>query len=201
MDEKKIDIRGRPCPQPVTETIKTMNSDPARKKLIVVCDNKGQSENVRRAATRLGADAEIIQPNPTDYHVIIERQTATDDAQQQRERRAAEGHVAVLINNSTFGHGDEDLGRILMRSFVKTLKDAPTSPAWLILMNAGVHLVCQGSDLLDDFRTLREQGVMIMACGTCLDYYKLSDKLEVGEVTNMFDVVSILTAADNVVRP
>jgi selenium metabolism protein YedF len=109
--------------------------------------------------------------------------------------------TVVLLAADTVGHGSDELGGILMRAFVKTLREARPRPRWLLLLNAGVRLACEGSPLLDDLRALAEAGVELRACGTCLDYYHLKDKLRVGSVGNMFDIVNTLLGADRVIRP
>lgn len=108
--------------------------------------------------------------------------------------------VVVLVASNLLGSGDERLGSILMRSFLKTLKDAEPRPWRLLLVNSGVRLSTIGSDLLDDLRALEQSGVEILSCGTCLDYYGLLDALQVGMKTNMHEIVSSLVSADRVVR-
>jgi selenium metabolism protein YedF len=88
-----------------------------------------------------------------------------------------------------------------MRSFLKTLLELETKPNGLILINSGVWLSSEGSDVLDTLRTLSEKGVEILSCGTCLDFYGLKEKLKVGKVSNMFTIAQTLFEAERVVRP
>jgi len=111
------------------------------------------------------------------------------------------GARVVLLASDGIGSGSDDLGRILMRSFLKTLKDAPSRPDVIILLNAGVKLVAEGSDLLDDLRALKALGVDLAACGTCLDFFHLKEKVRAGRVTNMSEIVATLMAAERIVRP
>lgn len=110
-------------------------------------------------------------------------------------------NVVVLITADTIGKGDEELARILMRSFLKCLKEASPLPSAIHFLNRGVFLTTEGSDLLDDLRELAGQGVALYSCGTCLDYYKLRDKLVAGEVGNMAATVQALLSASHVVAP
>ena len=107
----------------------------------------------------------------------------------------------MLITSDQLGTGDERLGRLLMRAFLKTLKELDALPGQAIFMNSGVRLSTEGSDLLDDLRALESRGVEIMSCGTCLDYYGLLDALRVGRKSNMFEIATALLAAEQVVRP
>ena len=107
----------------------------------------------------------------------------------------------LLIANDEVGHGSSELGRILMRSFLKTVVGTETKPERALFLNAGVRLTTEGSELLEEIRALEEAGVRVLSCGTCLDYFHLKDKLKVGQVTNMQDMVTALMTADWVVRP
>jgi selenium metabolism protein YedF len=109
--------------------------------------------------------------------------------------------VVVYINSQFLGIGDEALGTILMRSFLKTLLDMEMKPSRLILINSGVRLAAEGSEVLDTIRALSEKGIEILACGTCLDFYGLKEKLRVGKVSNMYDIAQSLLEADCLIRP
>ena len=112
-----------------------------------------------------------------------------------------DGNIVVYINSRFLGIGDEALGSILMRTFLKTLLELETKASRLILINSGVWLASEGSDVLETLRALSEQGVEILSCGTCLDFYNLKEKLKVGTVSNMFTIAQTLFEASRVVRP
>jgi selenium metabolism protein YedF len=109
--------------------------------------------------------------------------------------------AVVYINSHLLGVGDEALGLILMRSFLKTLVDLQSKPVRLILINSGVRLASEGSDVLEALQTLSEKGVEILACGTCVDFYGLKEKIRVGRISNMYDITQTLLDADRVIRP
>ena len=109
--------------------------------------------------------------------------------------------IALLLTSDEFGHGSSELGRILMRSFLKTVVGTEPKPEWAIFMNAGVRLTSEGSELLDDIQVLEAAGVRILSCGTCLDYLNLRKQLKVGQATNMNDTVRTLMTADRVIVP
>lgn len=102
----------------------------------------------------------------------------------------------VFITTDRIGHGDDELGTLLMKSFLYALARNEESPAAVMLMNGGVRLACTGSTSLDDLSLLAEKGVPITACGTCLDFLGLKDQLAVGEVGTMVDSVAALLAND-----
>lgn len=105
----------------------------------------------------------------------------------------------IMILSDRYGAGDDELGRLLMRNFLYALAREEQRPAAVMLANGGVRLACEGSESLDDLRLLAESGVVVKACGTCLDYLKFTEKLAVGEVGTMAQTVSALCGPDDVV--
>lgn len=100
----------------------------------------------------------------------------------------------VLIVTNRIGRGDDELGAVLMRSFLYSLARNEQRPVAVMLMNEGVRLACTGSESLDDLSLLADNGVAITACGTCLDFLGLKDELAVGSVGTMPDAVAALIA-------
>ena len=88
-----------------------------------------------------------------------------------------------------------------MKSFIFAVTQLDDLPDKMIFYNGGAKLTVRGSECLEDLKALAEQGVEIMTCGTCLDYYGIKDKLAVGSVTNMYSIVETLQSAVNVIRP
>ena len=102
----------------------------------------------------------------------------------------------VIIKSDVIGRGDDQLGRLLMSSFLRLLADSPQKPATMIFLNTGVRLVCQGSSFLTHIKQLAEQGVELLACTTCLEYYDLLDKLEAGKSTTMGKTIETMLTAE-----
>lgn len=105
----------------------------------------------------------------------------------------------MFVCTDRIGQGDEELGHKLAGSFLYSLARTDPKPEMVLFMNSGVRLACEGSPALDDLRLLAEDGVSIMSCGTCLDYFGLMDKLAVGEVGNMNDTAKAFMDASDVV--
>lgn len=104
----------------------------------------------------------------------------------------------VLILSDRLGRGDEQLGRVLMKNFLYSVARNAEQPNAIMLMNEGVRLACKGSDSLDDLRLAVASGVIVKACGTCLDYLGLMGALAVGEVGAMPESVAALLGDDDV---
>ena len=126
------------------------------------------------------------QPQP-------DQETCTPDSRKK-------GMVAILSANM-MGNGDAKLGKALMKAFIFALTKQDTLPETIVCYNSGAYLTCQGSDSLEDFKNLEAEGVTIVTCGTCLDFYGIKDRLAVGTITNMYEIVEIMKQATSILRP
>jgi len=195
---KEIDCRGMACPQPVVTTKQALDQLNVGE-LIVIVDNPSSSENVERFARGQGCSVKM-EKKGKDFYVHIQKVGDKDEDKAAATERKAKKTV-VYINSDLLGAGDEALGSFLMKAFLKTLLDLERMPDRLILINSGVRLASEGSQALDTLRTLSQKGVEIVSCGTCLDFYKLRDKMGVGRISNMFDILQSMTEADCLIRP
>ena len=110
-------------------------------------------------------------------------------------------NVVVAVSSAQMGEGSEELGKTLMKGFIYALSQQDELPSTILFYNGGANITCEGSVSLEDLKSMEAQGVEILTCGTCLNFYGLSEKLAVGEVTNMYDIVEHLVKADVVVKP
>jgi selenium metabolism protein YedF len=191
---KEIDCRGMACPQPVL-TAKKALEEMEQEEFILVVDNPAARDNVERFAQSQGAMVDVKEKG-NDFYLRIQKGSTCDLA--ASAQRA--GKVVVYINSNLLGVGEEALGTILMRSFLKTLLDLKPIPSKLIFINSGVRLTTEGSEVLETLKTLSEKGAEILSCGTCLDFYGLKAKLKVGIISNMYDIAQSLLDADRLIR-
>lgn len=110
-----------------------------------------------------------------------------------------EKKIAIMIANDVMGTGAEELGKNLMRSYLYSLTEVDEKPETIMFLNRGVYLTTEGSEVLDLIEQLEKEGVEILSCGACLDFYGLTEKLKVGTVTNMYSNVEIMHEADNTI--
>ena len=192
---KEIDCRGMACPQPVVTTKKALDESGV-KEFILIVDNPAARENVERFAESQGAMVDVEEKG-NDFYLRIQKRSACDLA--GSVLRAEK--VVVYINSNLLGVGEEALGAILMRAFLKVLLELKPVPSKLIFINSGVRLTSEGSEVLATLQALSEKGVGILSCGTCLDFYGLKEKLKVGIVSNMYDIAQSLLDADRLIRP
>jgi len=200
---KTIDARGKSCPEPVVMTKRALES--LEEGIItVVVDNPTSRDNVERFAKSQGCSVDV-QERGGDYLLDIVKGYPCEVRLQGRGRETPTPSftpkVVVYVSSDIMGGGDTELGGILLRAFVKTLKDVTPRPQKLIFVNSGVRLTTGDSDLIESIRELESMGVEVLSCGTCLDYFRLKDRLRVGLISNMFDIATSLLEADSVVRP
>lgn len=188
----EIDARGLACPLPVVKTKKALE-EIAEGDITVVIERPEGSQNVQRFADSQNCSNKVEERDGLYYIHIHKGKTET------RELAKNSSNV-VLITTDRLGTGSEELGKILMKAFLNTLWDASPRPEKILFMNDGVRLTIEGSDVLDTLHLVENEGVEIYSCGTCLAYYELTDKLDVGQVTNMYETVDSLLSSDKVIK-
>jgi len=194
-----LDCRGMSCPHPVLETKKALQKSPSGEVLVLV-DNPASKENVRRFAESQGYRVDISEERGS-FQLRLQKTEGPRKGSVGAERKVeGETSLVVFIESDSIGRGSDELGRILMRSFLHTLAEAEFKAAKVILVNSGVKLTCEGSEVLEDLRHLSRQGAEILSCGTCLDYFGLKTKLQVGRVSNMYEILSSLAQAGKVLK-
>jgi selenium metabolism protein YedF len=109
-------------------------------------------------------------------------------------------HVIVL-SSDVIGHGPAELGARLMTGFLGTLAEMDVMPTHLILYNSAVLLAVDGSPHTGRLQTIEARGVTILLCGTCADFYDSRDAMAAGRVTNMLEILEVMTAAGKVITP
>ena len=171
-----VNAMGDNCPIPVIKTKKAMDALTGPETIEVLVDNEIAVQNVTKMATSAGGKVTSEQKAEKEYVVTIEMEgapAAEDDAE--------DDNTVVVISSDRMGTGNDELGKVLIKGFI--------------------FAVTEGSDSLEDLKSLEAQGVEIMTCGTCLDYYGLKDKLAVGSVTNMYSIVETQAKATKIIKP
>ena len=205
----RLDERGKQCPLPVIEAKKALEASAPGEKVEVVVDNEIAVQNLSKMADHKGLAVCSEKTGEREFLVTItagegngeaaEAPVAAEEVTCTPDGRS-KGMVVVLSSNQ-MGQGDEALGKLLMKGFVFALTQQDMLPETILLYNSGAFLSCEGSDNLEDLKTLEAQGVEILTCGTCLNHYGLAEKRQVGGVTNMYEIVEKMTKASVVVRP
>jgi selenium metabolism protein YedF len=202
MNEILIDCRGMACPQPVIKTREALEQKPAS--VTVLLDNAPASENVRRLLEKSGYGSVSVEQREASLWAVNASAACAACAEAEAVIKAAgerSSRTLVFLSTDTLGHGSDELGAKLMANFLLTLPEMGDNLWRVVMVNGGVKLASQPGRALDALKKLEEKGVSLLVCGTCLEYFGLLDQKQVGETTNMLDIVTSLDLADKVIRP
>ena len=196
---KEIDARGLLCPEPVLQTkavVEKTNIDALK----VIVDNEAAMENVCRFLEFNGY--KTLTDRQEDCFVITGglKTTLKNQVEKPAVKESEEQKIMVMCATDQMGSGDDELGSKLMISFIKTLKEMGPELWRLVLVNNGVKMAVEGSEVLPVLQEYAEEGLQILVCGTCLTYFNLLEKKQVGETTNMLDIVTAMQLADKVIN-
>ena len=203
--EKIIDCKGMNCPLPVVNAKKAAEELVAGDVLTVLVDNEIAVQNLTRFAEHKGFTVSAEKKSDKEHALIMTISGAAAEGTQEEEiacvmdsRRKG---MLVVLSANVMGTGDPKLGTSLMKAFVFALTKQDQLPDTILCYNTGAYLTCEGADTLEDLKQLESEGVTILTCGTCLDFYGLKEKLGVGGVTNMYDIVERMENAAQIIKP
>lgn len=192
---ERLDLRGKPCPIPVIEAKKRLAAMPPGARLTVLVDNDVARQNLQKMAAGQGHD--FVYEAAPEGGVLA---TFTVRGTPGGANAESGTGLVVAIGGERMGRGDDDLGGVLMKSFLFSLSEQDVPPEHVLLFNGGVRLACAGSQALDDLSTLVDRGAIVSACGACLNHYRLVDALKVGAVTNMAAILEVMARAKRLIN-
>ncbi len=198
-----VNAMGDNCPIPVIKTKKAMQGLKGPDMIEVLVDNEIAVQNVSKMAASGGGKVTSEKLGEKEYKVTIETEglqavPETEEVQCETDRK---DDSVVVISSDRMGNGNDDLGKVLVKGFLFAVTQLENLPKTMLFYNGGAVLTCEGSDSLEDLKSLEAQGVEILTCGTCLDYYGLKEKLSVGAVTNMYSIVEAMAGAGKIIKP
>lgn len=200
---KELNALGKPCPMPVVMAKKEIEQ--GEKEIIIRVDNRAAVENLKKLAASCGYQSAVTQENEAFvvelWEDCKECRELLEAAEKETEEKTAlkkEDYV-VFIGKEWIGDGDEELGRNLMRMFFYTLTESDKLPEAVLFMNGGVHLPVEDEQIISHLQALKEKGVDILVCGTCLSFYGIAKELKAGTVSNMYDIASRMQKAGKVI--
>jgi selenium metabolism protein YedF len=202
-----IDARGLGCPQPVIMAKKAIEEN---ERITVLVDNDIAVENIRRMAAKMACNIAVTEKGAGIWEIALARtgnvvQTPPGALEDELSCAVVPGHEArplvVVLSDNRMGRGDDVLGDILIRSFIHTLLQLNPLPDSIICYNAGVKLAVKDSTAVDDLQQLAQAGVDILVCGTCANYFGLTDQIAAGHISNMYDIAETMAGAARLLRP
>lgn len=186
-----IDCKGLACPKPVILTKKELEAMESGE-VVSIVDNDAARENLQKLAESMAYKSKVEQKDNLYYVTIMKSSDCkVVDFHQNKP--------VIFVGSDKLGNGDDKLGSALMRSYMFALSEADTIPETILFVNSGVRLTTDGSEVLESLSKLKEKGVLMLSCGTCLDFYNLKDKLLIGDVTNMYTIVEKMNNASNTI--
>lgn len=202
----QVNAMGDACPIPVVKTKNAIRDLAGAGVVETLVDNEIAVQNLTKMANQKGYGVKSEKLGENQYKVTM---TIGEGAQMPEEGEvevclAEPGQkrkIVVAVSSSKMGEGDEELGKTLMKGFIYALGQQEILPETILFYNGGAALSCEDSPALEDLKSLEAQGVEILTCGTCLDFYNLKDKLRVGDVTNMYVIVEKMMEAHQIVKP
>lgn len=203
----QVNAMGDACPIPVVKTKNAIKELKGPGVVETLVDNEIAVQNLTKMAKQKGYGVKSEKISENEYKVIMEigevlaAQTEVEDEEINCEIPAKKKNVVVVISSKTMGEGNDELGATLMKGFIYAISQQEELPSTILFYNGGASHTCEGSVSLEDLKSMEAQGVEILTCGTCLNFYGLSDKLQVGSVTNMYVIAEKMTTADLVVKP
>lgn len=197
-----VNAMGDNCPIPVIKTKKAMEALTGPETIEVLVDNEIAVQNVTKMAQGAGGQVASEKVNDAEFKVTIQMEGAVKEASEEAVCAPdARSNNVVVVSSDRMGIGNDELGKVLIKGFLFAVTQLDTLPKTMLFYNGGATLTTEGSESLEDLKSLEAQGVEILTCGTCLDYYGLKDKLAVGSVTNMYSIVETMAKAGKIIRP
>lgn len=200
----QVNAMGDACPIPVVKTLRALQELGGAGTVQTLVDNEIAVQNLIRLAESKGCSVTTEKRGEKEFCVTLTAKDAVSKAVDEPVRctvPAERKKTVVVVSADHMGEGDDALGKVLIKGFLFALTQQETLPTTVLFYNGGARLTCEGSASLEDLKTLSMLGVEILTCGTCLDHYGLTDKLQVGGVTNMYVITEKQMQADLVVRP
>jgi selenium metabolism protein YedF len=203
---KTVNARGQLCPTPLILTKRALNEAATGDSFILIIDNQVSFSNVSR----------YLKDNNTAFTVVENNNvwtlTITKDNKTPTEHKVEsycsndiphllKGDFVVSIASDKIGEGDSELGTILMINFIKAIRDLDVLPSKITFYNRGVFLGGKNSPVYEELKDLEKMGVGLYLCGTCINHYSLSDEINIGIVSNMFEIAQILASSGKVINP
>ena len=202
-----VNAIGDTCPIPVVKTLNAIKALNGPDVIETLVDNEIAVQNLTRMATQKGCAVKSEKLAEKEFKVtitvgdaVLAQSVDTGDVVCILPQNTKKNTV-VVISSKAMGHGGDELGTALMKGFIYALSQQEQLPTTILFYNGGASITCQDSVSLEDLKSMEAQGVEILTCGTCLNFYGLTEKLAVGQVTNMYTIVEKMNGADLIIKP
>ena len=203
---KIVDTKGQLCPAPLIAAKKALKETPRGESFVLITDNKTSFDNLTRFLKDNKAETQFEESNGT-WTITITNTIGEVIKPNAEEYCAPEvthfekGDFVVVISSDKMGEGDETLGYLLMTTFINSLKDLDKMPKKILFYNNGVKMITKSSPVIQPLKDLEKMGVELMACGTCVNHYGLSDEIGAGIIGNMYSIAEAMALSGKILKP
>jgi len=188
----QINARGKICPIPVVLAKKEV--DTGIDNFTIIVDNQTAVENLKRFGTSSGYNT-IVNQIGVDYEIEFIKSQDSCYSMTLQDNKS----WAVFVGKEIIGEGDQELGSTLLKMFFYTVLQDENIPQYILFINTGVKIPVENEQIVEHLKDLNEKGTEILVCGTCLNFYEIADKLQVGTISNMYDIVGAMKAVNKVI--
>jgi len=199
MKKTEVDARGLACPEPVVRTKKALD-ETAEGEILVLADTDNARDNIVRLARSQGCAVAVAEEAGHSRITISKKAGKKPRSDSVVTSCAAPDKQIVYLFDSDHIGSNRELGKVLVNGFLNAVLSLPNKNCTVILISNGVKLATKGSYALEVLGKLKEQGVSILICGTCLDYYKIRDKVQVGTISNALEIMQRMTSSSKVIK-
>lgn len=199
MENNIIDAKGLLCPKPLILTKKAINK--RIENFIIIVDNSTAKDNIKRFLEDNNKNFRIKEEDNNFYIEVSNDNITINSDPVEYCSVPAKRNSVICFKDNKMGFGDEELGEILIKGFINTIIELDSLPKTLIFYNNGVKLTLESSGVFQSLKELEEKKVKIIICGTCVDYYNIKDKINIGIISNMYEIMEELNKTDKVICP
>ncbi|MCL2006800.1 MAG: sulfurtransferase-like selenium metabolism protein YedF [Treponema sp.] len=219
-----LDMRGQPCPIPVVNAKKALAVQEVTG-VVVIVDNIVAVQNLEKMAkgtgcafsyTGAGTEFRVTITKGPGFKADVQPVQSADAGGSESPGQGSRGPL-MLITADSMGRGDDpataaggvvlttygfppgELGKILIKGFIFSLTQLDPPPEAIVFLNSGVRLTVEGANTVGDLKTLEDNGTKVYICGTCANYYNLSDKIGVGSIVDMMFITNQLAKASKII--
>ncbi|MBQ7578078.1 MAG: sulfurtransferase-like selenium metabolism protein YedF [Synergistaceae bacterium] len=188
----KVNAMGKLCPEPVIMTKAEIEKGAAELEILV--DNDIAVSNVTRLLNNKGYEVKLTRSDSSNERKLSAKKVSSGEVNAPAKRDEL---LAILVAHDVLGGNDKELGEVLMKAFLGCISKLSRKPAVMAFMNEGVKLVLPESSACEYIKDLEKAGTKILVCGTCTTHFNITEKVAVGTISNMFEIMEMITGADN----
>ena len=190
----QLDCRNLNCPEPLLRTKKALGELKIGESLEILVNDVAPRENIKRFLAKNGFEAKISQAGADTLIKTVKTDELKDESIDDIycNVTAPKRGKVIFLNEEQCGSGP--IGKSLLAKFLGAALNLDEKPVKVICVNNAVRITTnRGHECFEAIKKLNEAGAEILSCGSCLEGYKLVDKLAIGEISNAYEIMDVLS--------